>query len=201
MFLFFTAYKLLQAILLLSKHSKLHQDSWTFVFQVQKWVSRLFKRWNQWLYLIMNSSQAWGFLLSPSMTGPYSCGSSPYCDMISPISAASGWWSINDSKTTVSMAVIHTHECGNNVSWTVFHVTSMYQCLGRWWSPPAPSSSPACNDLPRSGPQGTYHMAQAWIRNSESTCVSGNFLSWKLCGVCLVSSKRGLNYRSPVCWA
>jgi len=78
----------------------------------------LLKRWNQWSYLIMKSSQAWGFLLSPSTTGPYSCGSSPYCDMISPISAASRW-SIKDSKPTVRMPVIYTQD-DRDLS-TMFH--------------------------------------------------------------------------------
>ena len=86
---------------------------------------------------------------------------------------------------------IHTGQQGsvNNVSWTVVHVTSIYRCPGLWWSPPAPSSSPACNDLPRSEPQGTYHMARARIRNSES-CLSGTFLNWKQRGVYLALRKK-----------
>ena len=86
---------------------------------------------------------------------------------------------------------IHTGWQGSvsNVSWTVVHVTSIYRCPGLWWSPPAPSSSPACNDLPRSGPQGTYHMSRARTRNSES-CLSGNFLNWKQRGVYLALRKK-----------
>ena len=123
----------------------------------------------------MKSSQAWGFLLSPSMTGPYSCGSSPYCDMISPISAASGMDDQsriqNTNGSECQSYIIHTHQRSGEMLLNL--VASMYQCLGQWWSPPAPFSSPACNDLPRSGPQGTYHMVRKRrIRNSES-CVSG----------------------------
>lgn len=45
-------------------------------------------------YFIMKSTHASGFLLRAFTTGPYSCGSAPYCANISATSAASVHWSI-----------------------------------------------------------------------------------------------------------
>jgi hypothetical protein len=129
----------------------------------------------------MNSSQACGFLRRPSTTGPYSCGSSPYSAMISPISAASEWAVMKSKYQRLGCKSYTTEETGN-----VFanYIQQEYQFLGRQWSPPAPSSSPACSDLPHFGQPSTYHMARCWIRKSQS-CICKHFLNRKQCDLVL----------------
>lgn len=120
---------------------------------------------------IQKCSQAWGFLL-PSMTGPYSWGSSPYCDMVSPISAASITDDqIKDSEhQRVRMAVICTHTNCHEKR----YIMNWPPCTSVW-------DGDGLLLLPFH-----LHMARAQIRNSES-CVNAHlFLIEKKCGVCHV---------------
>lgn len=107
---------------------------------------------------IQKCSQAWGFPL-PSMTGPYSWGSSPYCNMVSPISVASITDDqIKDSEhQRVRMAVICTHTNCHEKR----YIMNWPPCTSVW-------DGDGLLLLPFH-----LHMARAQIRNSES-CINAH---------------------------